>query len=64
MSFDCLFDGSNAHLLGCKSCLHSVQYWSQGKFGMYCEKIKREADQEACEFFMYEPGTDAEEVQE
>ena len=42
----------------CKSCLHSVQYWSQGKFGMYCEKIKREVEQEECEFFTYEPGTD------
>ena len=45
----------------CKSCAHSIQYWLQGQFGMYCEEIQREADQEECEFYTYEPGTDAEE---
>lgn len=48
----------------CKSCLHSVQYWSQGQFGMYCEKIKREAEQEKCDFWTYEPGTDAKESEQ
>lgn len=47
----------------CKSCTHSIQYWSNGKFGMYCEEIEREAEQEECEFYMREPGADPEEAE-
>lgn len=47
----------------CKSCAHSIQYWSKGRFGMYCEEIQREAEQEECEVYMREPGSDAEELE-
>lgn len=46
----------------CKSCLYSVQFFSEGRFGLYCEKWSRDTETVSeCENFVYEPGTDAEE---
>ena len=46
----------------CKSCMHSVQFFANGQFGLYCEKWRRDCETVSdCDTYTYEPGTDAEE---